>query len=284
VAALPSWLAPGSAATWNASTRVLTVTGAATLTSDPGADAPLITASGPNAVLTVDHSAAVPRAHIGGLTLSDGARAVLSDAAEQRVLVVQGGGLNVSNGTFDLADNDLLLDYTGDTPYPTIKNYVVTGRNTGTGGIVTTNTGDTVLAVVDNAQFGRTEFNGIPIDATTIIAKYTYFGDANLDGRVTGDDYLAVDANLGVSPGTRQWFHGDFNFDGTVTGDDYLAIDANLGKGTADPLAWAEARDEMIALHASQYGGKNYVRAVEQAARGNYKIGPKRAAGITKGR
>jgi len=84
-----------------------------------------------------------------------------------------------------------------------------------------------------------------------------------LDGRVTGDDYLAIDANLGTSPGSRQWFHGDFNFDGAVTGDDYLAIDANLGKGTPTPLAYAEEQADMIALHAEQFGGKRYIKQVE---------------------
>src|SRR5688500_19570530 len=78
---------------------------------------------------------------------------------------------------------------------------------------------------------------GRSIDTRTVIAKFTYFGDGNLDGKVTGDDYVAVDANLGLS--NAQWFQGDFNFSNTTTGDDYVAIDANLGAGTSAPLAVA---------------------------------------------
>ena len=44
----------------------------------------------------------------------------------------------------------------------------------------------------------RATFNGINIDTDTVVGKYTYFGDANLDGKVTGDDYVSVDANLGT--------------------------------------------------------------------------------------
>ncbi|HEX4793731.1 MAG TPA: IPT/TIG domain-containing protein, partial [Humisphaera sp.] len=48
---LPAWLAPGSAATWSAPN--LTVTGSATIIADPGADEPIITASGAAAQISV---------------------------------------------------------------------------------------------------------------------------------------------------------------------------------------------------------------------------------------
>jgi hypothetical protein len=189
--------------------------------------------------------------------------------------------LSITAGaTLDLANNDLLWDYTGDSPYATLMGYMLAGRNTGMGGIVSTRTptDDMVLAVVDNAQFGRStfEYEFEPIDPSTLIAKYTFFGDANLDGQVTGDDYLSVDANLGLTG--AQWFQGDFNFDGKTTGDDYLAIDANLGKGTAAPLLYADDQAEMIALHAEQYGGKAYIKKVEQAIRGPRKLVTKKPA------
>ena len=58
---------------------------------------------------------------------------------------------------------------------------------------------------------------------------------------------------------------------GSVTTDDYVVIDLNLGKGTANPLAWADDQEAMIALHAEQFG-ETYVKAVERAAKGNYKF------------
>jgi len=66
------------------------------------------------------------------------------------------------------------------------------------------------LAVIDNAVSGRTSFSGITLDGTgnQVLGKYTYKGDANLDGKVTGDDYAFVDANLGISGPTVQWDRG----------------------------------------------------------------------------
>ena len=80
-----------------------------------------------------------------------------------------------------------------------------------------------------------------------------------------GDDYLAVDANLGIG---NDWIDGDFNLDNAVTGDDYLTIDANLGKGTPTPLAWAELKQEMVALHASMFGDEYLVKLAAVEANG----------------
>jgi hypothetical protein len=84
---------------------------------------------------------------------------------------------------------------------------------------------------------GQTDsFRGEPIDATSIVAMYTYAGDANLDGIVSGDDYSSIDFNVAVS-GASGWYNGDFNWDGIVSGDDYSAIDFNiLAQGAPFPI------------------------------------------------
>ena len=64
---------------------------------------------------------------------------------------------------------------------------------------------------------------------------YTYVGDANLDGQVTGDDYAGIDFNVGT--GADGWFNGDFNLDGAVTGDDYSPIDFAVGQTPAIPMS-----------------------------------------------
>jgi hypothetical protein len=56
---------------------------------------------------------------------------------------------------------------------------------------------------------------------------YTYGGDANLDGKITVDDYGRIDFNVGL--GTAGWFNGDFNYDDKITVDDYGIIDFNVG-------------------------------------------------------
>jgi hypothetical protein len=68
---------------------------------------------------------------------------------------------------------------------------------------------------------------------------------------VTSDDYVAVDVGIGSGD---SWVQGDFNFSGSVTSDDYVAIDVNLGKGSPNPLAFAELKAEMIALHTEMFG------------------------------
>ncbi len=229
----------------------------------------LDTDAGGNLLINVDTGASThfdATQHLAALDVASGASASLSSNGSR---LLRTRSLDIAaGGTLNLNDNDLIVDYTGTSPYAAIKNHVVTGRNTGTSGIITTATAlnDTVLAVVDNAQFGRTSFNGIPIDATTIIGKYTFFGDGNLDGKVTGDDYVTVDANLGRT--NAQWIHGDFNFSGTVTGDDYVAIDANLGKGTPNALAYVELKEEMVAAHVAMFGEEYLVKLAAAEADG----------------
>ena len=41
-----------------------------------------------------------------------------------------------------------------------------------------------------------TTFDGQPAVATDILARYTYYGDTNLDGSVTAADYTRVDAGF----------------------------------------------------------------------------------------
>ena len=68
---------------------------------------------------------------------------------------------------------------------------------------------------------------GQTITATSVIAMYTYAGDANFDGRVSGDDYGAIDFNILV-PDADGYFNGDFNLDGVINGDDYGVIDFTI--------------------------------------------------------
>ena len=58
--------------------------------------------------------------------------------------------------------------------------------------------------------------------------KYTYYGDANLDGKVDGSDYSRIDASFlaeQTGPNVTGWYNGDFNYDGVVNGSDYTLID-----------------------------------------------------------
>jgi hypothetical protein len=96
VHSLPAWLAPGSAATWDTATQALTITGAAQIVADPGADSPVITANGAAAVLTINPSTG-RAVHVGGLTLTGGATATLASVTSAASATAT--PLNYSSGT-----------------------------------------------------------------------------------------------------------------------------------------------------------------------------------------
>ena len=90
----------------------------------------------------------------------------------------------------------------------------------------------TTLAIAEAADLGLTEFNGIPIDDTTVIAKWTYVGDANLDGAI---DILDIGQFLAAgrfdSSLPAVWQDGDFNYDAVV---DALDLAEFLAAGLLD--------------------------------------------------
>ena len=67
-------------------------------------------------------------------------------------------------------------------------------------------------------------FDGeLGVSAASILIRYTYFGDANLDGVVNASDFTLIDAgSVGHLTG---WLNGDFNYDGVVDGADYALMD-----------------------------------------------------------
>ena len=153
----------------------------------------------------------------------------------------------IIDGTLDLADNDLVIDYTGDSPigawqadaawYDGITGRLQSAYNYGAwdGSGITTSQPDaklglTTLAVVEAASALGISGNetaiwdGRAVDATTLIIKYTYSGDVDVNGVVDGADYGVID-NWVQFPGTNGYMNGDFNYDGVIDGADYGIID-----------------------------------------------------------
>jgi len=108
------------------------------------------------------------------------------------------------------------------------------------------------LAGVLNGQGGGAGavFNlyaGESVDVNSVLVKYTWNGDANLDGLVNADDYFLADSGYVTQKGG--WYNGDFNYDGVVNADDYFLIDsafigqtgvlAGMGRVAAVPEAGA---------------------------------------------
>jgi hypothetical protein len=191
--------------------------------------------------------------NVGALNLSGSARATVTAGGNKTVVV---NALTVApGGKLDMTDNDMIVDYTGTSPEFALRDKVLLARDGDAEGIFFTGSdddfSDKILALGEAAELGFTEFNGATVDDTTVLGKYTYYGDANFDGQVTTDDYVAVDLGLGTGD---SWVQGDFDLNGVVTTDDYVVVDLNLGKGSDNPLAYADEQAAMIALHTEMFG------------------------------
>jgi hypothetical protein len=83
------------------------------------------------------------------------------------------------------------------------------------------------LLNISGSQTGS--WQGQTINPGDVLVKYTYAGDANLDGRINIDDYGRIDSNVGRSGTVFGWYNGDFNFDAKINIDDYGIIDSGIG-------------------------------------------------------
>src|SRR5205085_4074159 len=99
-----------------------------------------------------------------------------------------------------------------------------------------------LAAILNDNRAGGTlysTFDGQSVDINSILVKYTYDGDANVDGKVNADDYAAIDA--GFATHATGYRAGDFNYSGgQPNSDDYFAIDhsySDQGAVLAGPSA-----------------------------------------------
>ncbi|MBE3123463.1 MAG: PEP-CTERM sorting domain-containing protein [Planctomycetes bacterium] len=169
------------------------------------------------------------------------------------------GPISAPTAVLDLTTGGLVIDYAdGASPIAQIAGWIKAGYNRDAGGywdgkgitssVAATQDLDsngeidllTAIGVADNMKWNPdldeglggyearfTEFGGVAVDMTSVLAKYTYWGDANLDGAVTFDDYDVIDYYYWFPLPADQmgWWTGDFNMDGAVTFDDYDLID-----------------------------------------------------------
>jgi autotransporter-associated beta strand protein len=207
--------------------------------------------------LTVKH------ARVNGLTVSAGGLAIAASGGAPSGTSTANTVVVAAGAKLDLKDNKLITNTAvgtgavggGDYTAGSVSRMVQTGSNGGAwdgSGIMTTmpdaTAGLTSIGVAlasDVRDFGAGTtllFAGQTITPTSTLAMYTYAGDANLDGQITGDDYAGIDFTILDPNNTGGWFNGDFNYDGFVSGDDYSAIDFNiLAQGAPFPTGGAAA-------------------------------------------
>jgi hypothetical protein len=150
------------------------------------------------------------------------------------------GAVAVTGGKLDLTDNRLITTSPAGTwngsAYSDVTGLLASGRNTGNwdgSGIVTSvASGEfTSLAIARASDIGISAtavWAGQTVSSTDTLVRYTYGGDANLDGKLNILDYVRVDQ--GLAAGLTGYTNGDFNYDGKVNILDYAPIiDSNIG-------------------------------------------------------
>jgi hypothetical protein len=155
--------------------------------------------------------------------------------------------INIDNttGKLDLTDNDLIIDYPGDSsdgPLAELRDDLHDGALfTSVGGATHR------LGYADNGVLELPSFSGQTIppgDYTQLLVKYTYSGDANLDGKV---DVLDLGALATHWQQSAPWTGGDFDYNGSVDVNDLGLLASNWQAGVTavakptDGYPWAFA-------------------------------------------
>ncbi len=81
------------------------------------------------------------------------------------------------------------------------------------------------VGVVQNNIDGSTlydTFDGVSVGLTDVLVKFTYFGDADLNGIVDDTDFFLI--NNGYANGLTGWVNGDFDYSGSVDDTDFFLI------------------------------------------------------------
>jgi len=150
-----------------------------------------------------------------------------------------------------------VIDYSGATPLATVANQIKAGAgdqsSVGPGNIISSiaiaNAGGlhkTALGYADASTLGVTSFAGKTVDATAILVRYTYLGDANVDGKVNALDFNAVATSFGGS--SKIWSQGDFNSDGLVNTTDFTALSQNFNLTLPGPALGALVPEPTTAI------------------------------------
>jgi hypothetical protein len=194
-----------------------------------------------NAVMNV-HRVRQSALHVGGTARVNPTGSSFGPPTH-RVLALsfEDGPAGAVRGTWDLAASDLVVDYTGASPAGNIKRYLASGYAGGSWN----GTGlQSSIALAQDRALGFAEasdvlgaaggsFSGVFADATSVLVKYTRYGDANLDGNVNLQDFNRLASNFGGA--NKTWSQGDFNYDGAVNLIDFNRLAGNFGLVASGP-------------------------------------------------
>jgi hypothetical protein len=179
----------------------------------------------------------------GVLKIAQGATANLAAGTSSTKPLAILGGAAAPQAKLDLTNNTIVVDYTEVNPLGEIRQFIQAGRANGawTGNGISSSTAAlvalsgashrTALGYAEASALPTSTFGDVTADSTAVVVRYTYEGDADLDGIVSTNDFTLLSANFNaVDPG---WVNGDFNYDGRANALDFNAIAANFGQNIA---------------------------------------------------
>jgi len=193
-----------------------------------------------------DGLAEVSRVRADALALGAGELRVLpggvADATSRvtSLTVAAGTSPDVSAARLDLTNNALVIDYAHGAPSPlgTVKDLIQEGYHAGAwdGNGIATSHGNA-------SQFGlgygeASALTTIPpvfggVDASTVLVRFTRYGDADLNGAVNLDDFNRLASSFGST--SAVWTQGDFTYDARVNLDDFNRLAGNFGLSALGP-------------------------------------------------
>jgi hypothetical protein len=220
----------------------------ATIVGDPAAsgDAPKITVSGTGDLTIASFSHNVS---IGSLIETGSAAVVMNPSTLTNILIVPAGAtFSIAPGArFDLGSNFLDFQNTnasqGASTLASVTGLLTTGYSagnwTGNGGINSSVAAadsahlKAIGVIINNNLYGTLgtlgTFDGVNPGQYDVLARLTYYGDANLNGKVDGSDYTNVDSGF-LNQSIHGWQNGNFNYDTSIDGSDYTLIDNAFNK------------------------------------------------------
>ena len=157
-------------------------------------------------------------------------------------LLTSAGGTDIQNG-------GVIFDYTGDTsPVTTIRG-ILAGSFTSGAGVMTSGQIRSSTATIKRG------LGYIDNGTGNVLVKAALFGDADLDGGVSINDFNALAGNFGKTG--KVWVDGDFDYDGGISINDFNLLAGNFGQtlpagsdGFAGLLAFAAAHNDLAAFEA----------------------------------
>lgn len=107
--------------------------------------------------------------------------------------------------------------------------------------------------------------HGTSLDPTSIVFKYSYLGDIDLDGKITGVDFAQIDAAYlsgaySTPGGNPHWINGDLNYDGLVNAQDFALITAAFAAQGSNPIVLAS----LVSQDTARFGS-DFLTAYHQA-------------------